>query len=299
MGTIVDLRPGRTPQRAKRAAPPAPSKKPLPLRARRRRARFAWLFALLVLLALLVYGVHWASYLPRLNIAAVEVSGASAVSAGLIEQYADSHLHDGSYHFFSHSNIFVYPKAALARDIVADFPGIRAAEVSRDGIVSNTLSIRVEERAPFAQWCEGPSCYIFDDSGFLYAPYDASSTAALPNGYVFFGALASSTAPVGQTFIPGHMPGVVALLNILQQQTGLSPRTITIEGEQDLRIEFSEGFELKASFGADASTLARNLKLVFGSDALQGREGDIEYIDLRFGDRVFYKLKGEEQESVQ
>jgi cell division septal protein FtsQ len=299
MGTIVDLRPGRTPQRAKRAAPPAPSKKPLPLRARRRRARLAWFLSLLLLLALLVYGVHWASYLPRLNIAAVEVSGANTISPELIEQYADSVLHDGSYHFISHSNIFAYPKAVLAHDIVADFPGIRAADVSRNGIFSNTLSVRVEERAPFAQWCEGTICYVLDDSGFIYAPYDASSTAALPNGYVFFGALASSTAPVGQTFIPGHMPGVVALLTILQQQTGFSPRTIAIEGDQDLVIRFFEGFDLKASFGADASTLARNLKLVLNSDALQGKEASIEYIDLRFGDRVFYKLKGEEQESVQ
>jgi hypothetical protein len=37
------------------------------------------------------------------------------------------------------------------------------------------------------------------------------------------------------------------------------------------------------------------LELVLSSDALQGKEGQLEYIDLRFGDRVYYKLRGQEE----
>jgi cell division septal protein FtsQ len=299
MATIVDLRPGRAPQRAKRSAPPPPSRKPLPLRARRRRARLAWIVGALILCAALVYGVHWVSYLPFLNIASIEVSGAHDIPTELVRTYADSVIHDGSYHFLSRSNIFLYPKQALARDIVADFPGIHAAEVSRDGVFSQRLSIRIEERQPFAQWCEGESCFVLDDGGYIYSSLDASSTAPLPNAYIFSGPLASSTPPIGQTFIPGHMPGVVALLTILQQQTGLVPQTISVADEQDFTIHFVSGFDLKASFGADAATLARNLRLVLGSDALAGKEDQVEYIDLRFGDRVFYKLKGEDQQAAQ
>lgn len=300
MGNIVDLRPGRTPQRAKRAAPPASqSRKPLPLRARRRRARLLYIVLAILAIAALVYGVHWLSYLPRLNIASVEVAGAQSIPSELIVQYADSVLHDGSYHFISRSNIFFYPKSVLARDIVADFPGIHTAVVSRNGLFSQTMTIRIAERQPFAKWCEGAQCYVLDDSGYMYAALDPLASTALPNPYVFSGALSTSTNPVGQTFIPGHMPGVIVLLTILQQQTGLSPYAISISDEHDFTITFTEGFDLKVSFGEDAATVARNLKLVLASESLLGKESDIEYVDLRFGDRVFYKLKGEAQEAAQ
>jgi hypothetical protein len=64
-------------------------------------------------------------------------------------------------------------------------------------------------------------------------------------------------------------------------------------------VHFTDGFDLKVSFGADPATLVRNLRLVLASEALEGKEADIEYVDLRFGDRVFYKLKGKDQEAAE
>ncbi|HVU75538.1 MAG TPA: cell division protein FtsQ/DivIB [Candidatus Paceibacterota bacterium] len=298
MGTIIDLRPGRTPQRAKRtAAPSAPSKRPLPLRARRRRARFAWIVACIVLVAALVYGVHWLSYLPQLNISTVQITGAERVSPELLQQYTDSLLHDGSYHFLSRSNIFLYPAQVLESRIVGDFPAIKSAQVSRDTLFSRTLFVRIDERRPFAQVCEGVNCYLLDDTGYIFSAYDASSTENIANPYIFTGLSASSTNPIGQTFIPGHMPGVIALLTILQQQTGLSPHMVAIADDQDFTVHFAEGFDLKVSFGEDAATVARNLKLLLSTPPLSEKTGQIEYIDLRFGDRAFYKLQGEDQQA--
>jgi hypothetical protein len=34
------------------------------------------------------------------------------------------------------------------------------------------------------------------------------------------------------------------------------------------------------------------LQLVLSSDALTGKESELQYVDLRFGDRVYYKLQG-------
>ena len=113
----------------------------------------------------------------------------------------------------------------------------------------------------------------------------------LAEPYIFSGALAGE--PVGQVFIPGHLPGLLALLSVLQQQNGLTPLRVSVVSGQDFSVDFQEGFLLKASFGADAGTLARNLKLVLGSDALSGKESQIEYVDLRFGNKAYFKLKGE------
>ncbi len=63
-------------------------------------------------------------------------------------------------------------------------------------------------------------------------------------------------------------------------------------------MRLGEGFLLKVSYGADAGTLVKNLQLVLQSDVLQGKRDKIEYIDLRFGNRVYYKLKGQPEVST-
>ena len=138
-----------------------------------------------------------------------------------------------------------------------------------------------------------------DATGFVFASADASTTPSsiFAEPYTFSGALPAQAGldgePVGQVFIPGHLPGLLALLTVLQQQDGLTPLMVSVVSGQDFSVDFQEGFSLKASFGADAGTLARNLKLVLGSDALSGKESQIEYIDLRFGNKAYFKLKGE------
>ena len=53
------------------------------------------------------------------------------------------------------------------------------------------------------------------------------------------------------------------------------------------------GFEIRASLKGDPGKLIRDLELVLTSDELRGKESRLEYIDLRFGNRVYYKVEGE------
>jgi len=66
---------------------------------------------------------------------------------------------------------------------------------------------------------------------------------------------------------------------------------VSVENEQDFKVSLLQRFALRASFGADADTLVRNLQDVLSSDTLRGKENKIEYVDLRFGNRVYYKNK--------
>lgn len=292
---IIDLRAGQRPRRETpgRSFSRQPEKRPTPLRVRRRRARFAVIAGLLVLAGLIAYGVHYVSYLPRLNVGLINITGTESLDSSLVQSYIDSQLHDGSYHFLSRSNIFLYPKRVIEQGIVASFPRVKSARLSRERL-SQTLNVAIEERKAFARWCASQDdCYALDEAGYIFAAESASSTTDFVEPYTFTGDLTGE--PIGQTFIPGHMPGLLALLRIIQQQSGFLPAGIAIESVQDITIHFAQGFDLKASFGQDAAALARNLQLVLSSQALSGKQDQLEYIDLRFGNRVYYKLKGEAQ----
>ena len=313
-GKIVDLRGkgGRkSPPEGQRplfsTRPPEP-RRAMPLRARRRRWLALKIFAVVLVIAGAVWGVSYASYLPQFSVQTINISGAENVPADLIQSYALTILDDGSHHFISRDNIFIYPRAVLERDIVGYFPRINSASVSRPDYFSTTLDIQVTERQPYALWCDDSgSCYQMDSGGFIFAEASASSTpdSARPQtSYIFKGGLsdpeASSTpgsipsSPIGESYVPAHLPGIVALLKYLGQ-SGFNPEGVTVESDQDFSIPLTEGFFLKASFGEDAETLTHNLQLVLAPDALQGKEAELEYVDLRFGDRVYYKLNGQDQ----
>ena len=306
---IIDLRKRGSTSRPVRPRPLPPQserkeKRSSPLRARRRRARVVAAVAALTVVAALAYGIHWLSYIPQFNVSRVIVSGAERVPSELVRAYVDSRLHDGSYRYLSSANIALYSRESIEKGIVAFFPMVREAHISRDSPIAQAVSVLVVERRPFAQWClpeEVPTeasspvqdCYEMDDGGFIFAAIASTTHGTFETPYVFSGDIVSN--PIGKTFIPGHLPGILALLRIIGQRADFTPLAVGIEGEQDFSVHFSEGFTLKASFGQDADTLARNLALILSSEALAGKESELEYVDLRFGNRVYYKLKGEEQ----
>ena len=237
----------------------------------------------------------------RLNIQSVRVTGTRAIPSEIISSFVESTLDDGSYHFFSRKNIFLYPKKALAEGIARNFPRIQSASLSRGSVLSGVLSVTVRERLPYARWCSGTpvlsseesqeECFLMDENGYIFAAADSPDERVSFN-YVFERGIANSSEPIGTTFAPGHLPGITALLKFLTN-AGFTPRGASIENEQDFHVRLQQGFFIKASYGQDAAQLVRNLQLILASDTLTGKEGDIEYVDLRFGNRVYYKLKGE------
>ncbi len=267
------------------------------LRVRRRPTRAITLLVFVVFIAAAAYGVSALSYLPQFSIERIEVSGVNGVRPALVKAFVATKLWDGSPGFFSESNIFVYPRVGIETALKEFFPRVESARISRESLLGNAITVLITERKPFARWCASDmSCYAMDSSGFVFAP--ASTTPRFGTAYVFEGAIMSGSSPIGQMYLPGRFAGVLTLLERLGQ-AGMSAERISLEGEQDFSVKLSQGFKIHATFGADVGLLVKNLELILASEALHGRGGEIEYIDLRFGNRVYYKLKGEDQAQQQ
>lgn len=289
---VIDLRRVK-PQRREVPRPSArrgAGSRTSPLRVRRRRNQVIALIALFILFGTLAYGIHWASYLPALTIDKVIVDGVREVPQDIVRTYVQARLDDGSYRFISNSNIFAYPKESISRSLMSDIPRIKNAHLARASLFSRELIVVIEERRPYAKWCrESDDCYSMDDAGYIFAEASTTRTQALTE-YIFRGGLVA-TSTIGTFFSENHLPGMKATL---EQLTASNFHAVgaTVDSDSDFSIAFSEGYYVKASQGTDALTLVKNLQLILGSADLRDRENDIEYIDLRFGNRVYYKLKG-------
>ncbi len=278
----------------------------MPLRAKRRRIRALVALGILVLCGAIVYGVSWISYLPQFNISGISIVGANGMKEEHIQRYVETVLDDGAYRILSRRNIFLYPRAELEKAVTFLHP-VKSARITRSSVFATDIIITIEEREPFARWCTGiqqGECYLMDTGGFIYAPMGWAGTATSSTQYIFAGGLpprdgsATSTYPIGESFVQAHLPGLLSLLTYLGQ-AGFTPLGAEVAIGQDILISLQEGFFVKASFGADAGTLVKNLQLVLSAEVLKGKRGALEYVDLRFANRAYYKLKGEVQQSAQ
>ena len=268
-----------------------------PLRTRRRRTRALIVLGVLLLIGSIGYGVSFVSYLPQFSITTLTVEGSKELPSGLVKTYLESKLFDGFHSFLSRRNMFLYPRAELEKDVMKYFPRVQSAKISRKAFFGQEVTVTIEEREAFAKWClpaqagQDNDCYLLDASGFIFAS-DVNPSAPVATPYVFTGAMGDPGSPIGERFLTDTFSEVAALLKQLEE-THFSPLKISVDSARDFSISLAQGFDLRASFGEALEDTVRNLELVLSSETLRGKENDLEYVDLRFGNRVYYKLKGE------
>jgi cell division septal protein FtsQ len=263
-------------------------------RRKKRRIRIASLAggALVVLLLLLV----WLSHAPFMLINAVEVTGNTTLSDSSI---ADAVLADvsGDYLFvFPKNNIFLYPKFKTEADLLQQMPTI--AKVNVEAKNFNTLQVMVTERARKALWCgqtldTSSSCFWLDQDGVAFsAVFDLSLDGNGTTTYQkYYGGLTGGEPQ--QYLTPDQFYSLSALIDALaQNQQSNSITGIAVDTQNDATVYFENGFKLLFSLSANGGDVYQRFVLALSSDAFANHQlSDFQYLDLRFGDKLYYKLK--------
>ncbi|TSC86520.1 MAG: Uncharacterized protein G01um10148_506 [Parcubacteria group bacterium Gr01-1014_8] len=255
------------------------------LARRRRRARLRLAFIVFLSIAGLGWGAGFLSYNDRLTIQDIQISGTSALSTRVVQAAFEANLYDGAYHFLSRENIFLYPKGTLAAELKEELPRLKSVSISRESLLAQAVKVTVEERGAQYVWCNSESCYVMDSDGFIFAPVDNATTE-----YTFRGGLAGNSSPVGQTFLRGRLNNIVELFKRLDE-AGYKATGATVENEKDYRVLLGKGFSLKVTFDSEPHEVVRNLELILDSDAIKDDLEKLDYVDLRFGNRVYYQLR--------
>ncbi len=290
--SVIDLRGARP--RGGSLFRPRRKERPSPLRTRKRRKRIAVLLGILILVVALGIGGHFALALPRLSVHIGTVEGVRVLSERAVRAQAESALYDGTYTYVPRASIFRYPKGEIEQALTSTFPRLKSAIVSRESLFATALIVRVEEREASARWCADEAhlrCYLVDREGFIFA--QATSTDATATAYVFQGGVVGPE-PIGTHFAAGKGARLFSVLDALSTN-GLKPKGARTEEAGDVEILLEQGYFLLVPIDAEAEMLVRNVRLILDSDALRGKEEGLEYIDLRFGNRVYYRLKGDSE----
>lgn len=254
-------------------------------RRKRRRARLAALAA--ALFAVVCAGAVGLSHLPFLHIREVAVSGVETLATTTVLSAVESRIAGYDLLVIPKRNIFLYPKRDIAADLLARFPELRSVEVRAQNF--HSIAVSVVEREPKARWCPdapGQGCYLMDQEGVVYAPAESDALVA------YRGAAEGEDLP--RRYLDARtFESLFTLIDALSQSVSDTPViSVSVDVHHDVEATLANGFVLKFALYDAGGDVFERFGLALQSEPFTKRElVEFEYLDLRFGDKLYYKVK--------
>jgi hypothetical protein len=262
-----------------------------PLREKRKKKRTLFAALGFVVVIVLVFIIARA---PFFKIEDIEIVGARAVSASAIKTVAKAELAGSSFFIFPKNNIFWFPKKEVAKKISEYSGTIQSVSVGLS--LPKKITVTIDEFTPEAIICgeDDVECFLLD-GGFSFA---TTSTRVL-NGtstLLFIKTETPLNLSIKKQLISSKQFGFIANLSqkLLQNNIPVEYSTLRTDGDYYVRVVggadlyFSENISVDDAI-KNAQTLLTSE--IFKKENLLPPEGfkKIDYIDLRFGTKLFYK----------
>lgn len=266
---------------------------------KKRKKRLKWFFIVLVILIFIIGILAFISHRKEFRISKIELSGGVLVLQNDVEREAKEFLKGSYIWLFPKDNSLIYSKEALENFLKNKFQRIENIKISLKN--PQTLVVSINERKPDSLWCDSfPSlsgeyignCYFMDDNGTIFAgaPYFSG------DAYFKYYGLISSTSPVigKEYFSPKENFKSLTKFVSDMKNLALHPVYMIYSDNDEFTAFMGSGakiiFNAKDSFEKTSS----NLKTLLQSNVFASTSdpiSKIDYIDLRFGNKLFYKLK--------
>lgn len=265
-------------------------------RRARRRSRMIY-FSLMVVGAAIFLLIFF--NLPQLTINQVEVEGAVVLPVDDLNREALTVLTGRYLGILPKANILFYPRGELVERIKNTYRRIQSADLHVKNLTTVILS--VTERKPFGYWCGVKelvdptfvqNCFFLDETGFIFQ--------AAPSFYgtsflKFFGGV-SGDDPVGQRFLTPERFGEINLF--LNELTSLGLKPIGFGVLPDgggYEVLLMGGGRIFVSAEKNLGEAILNLGTLLNKTELKEIKTNttlkLDYIDLRYGNRIYYKLR--------
>jgi hypothetical protein len=270
---------------------------------KKRRARLKKIIFYILIFAAVFAGLSYLSKWEKLNIKTVEVSGNRAVDSLLVERAVQEQISGYYLWFFPKSNFFIYPKAKIKSDLEDKFKTFQDISLNLQG--AQKIQIKVSERVGRYTWCgaELPAeastqykCYFMDAEGYIFgeAPYFSGDVYLR-----FFG-----KGSEGEKFYPDIFSKLLSFRKSIEE-IGLKAPSLLVKDDGDIELYLSSSVSFDAALtsapkiifktNSDFDKLIENLQAALDTDPLKSdfknKRSSLEYIDLRFGNKVYYRFK--------
>jgi len=267
---------------------------------KRRKALIRKTSIILGLVVALLVSLGLVSRIEKINISSIKVEGNKVADAKTLEDFASQVVSGNYLWIFPKTNLFFYPKGQIQKRLQEEFKILSDIAISIEK--DRSLLISVDERAPEYTWCgntieqfEEAKCYFMDNGGYVFSPAPYFSGDVY---FRFFGALDGEVVE-GSRYMPDKFTTIASFIKSLKD-IGLKPSALLYEGD---KLDFylsgaqtppnSPKIILDKEFNLEQTVI--NLNSILSTEPFQSdfkkKYGTLEYIDLSFGNKVYYRFK--------
>ena len=215
-----------------------------------------------------------------LRVQNINLNNNNDLSTEEVQEFVLDKLTATKFFFFEKNNYFLVPIDELDVQLVAEY---NLEEVSLEKIWPNTLEITVKEKNSHFIWQKDDSIYLLDAKGLLNR-----QISILDDKYLLLDDKRDQR-PSGEQIFTDQEINIInqIYLNWMDMVASKAKlNKITIYNDWSIELNTQTGFYVKLDKDQDIHEQLNNLKAVL-EENITGV--DIDYIDVRFGDKVYFK----------
>lgn len=261
----------------------------------RRESRVLWrkrlirrLMVFFVMCGGVLVGIGWLLFSSRFHINDIQVSAGKQTDSALIRDVVEHWLIGHMYHVIPKNTLLLLSTKDLKHEIISAFPTIRDATIIRR--FPHTLQIDIIEYDAWGVLCYGEpeKCFWIDRDG-----------TAFDNAPEFSGVIVPKIHDnriqeyrLHRRYLSDKLMRLIAYFNERAVSSNYlqSLQFIIDEKDATLRVRTRTGWDILLIESNDPEQAYKNLSLALNGE-VKDRVAQLEYIDLRFGNRIFYKFR--------
>lgn len=256
---------------------------------------FGVFFLWLLFLGTVGYALLFSSYLA---LAKWDVKGLSLVDETRFRETVDQELAQQYLSFIPRANFFLLQTTKLEYLLKEQYPLIRRVAAKR--VFPDVLEITVEERDRIILWCVASECgHVLEDGSVvpITAAYEEEGNRSRT---LYLRDESSEPLRFGSgIYDASFMLLATSLQSSLETEFGIGTENemmLASRFANELRVKTKEGWEIYFNTRTPLATSLQALRLLFEKELPRERFPELQYIDLRTENRVFYRYRDSETE---
>ena len=216
----------------------------------------------------------------------IKVAGAAKIPPQDIKNMLDSKISRNFFTLKSRS-LFLVDAKKLSQNILSDFLWISSANIKK--VVPNVLAVEVRERTAAGRWCRDQDCFYFDKTGMIFEKTEEPMKPLLKSELSEFKVYLGRPALEEK-----YIVSILEINKTLEEGLRLEINEFVASGDgRRLKAETAEGWRILFDLSKENNAQEQlvNFKSVLEEKIPPEKRRNLDYVDLRFGNRVYYKAK--------
>jgi cell division septal protein FtsQ len=242
----------------------------------------------LILILFIFGGIFYLLFVsPYFQITNIVVSGTKSIENNDVIEFVKQNIGQKAL-FFNTTSYFLTDARKIEKGISQKF--ILASEIKIAKKFPKTISVVVDERKSAITICKENGCFDFDQNGIPFKTNLKGEPYIKTNNDIELGKTALSDK---------DFKVLIDIKNRFQSEKNLQISEIYLKNNEHI-IEVQEAEGWKALFTTENSIFRQvdNLTLVLNQKIPEAKRKNLEYIDLRFNDNVYFKYKSKPIETI-